>query len=327
MKNIYKYLKYIMVIIILIVALISIITYRYELNDKMSLLKETNYFKVEEGAVIKNKEKITVSKIDTTNLQKPLDKMYKAENEEADLFSLSYGNEDLKVGDALKQIDDSFASDALYMIFRKSYPTVTLEEMGVSSPEEAYQVKQLAIWEVAWRTGEAKYGSELSYVDSVRNDLNLKDDTIFKKAKDFVDYIEDFDAEENETVNVIPTLVIKNGNVNSTYKEGGYIIGPYSYQIEAGELIECNISVIDDEGKPIEAKLVKRNGMEQLGVNPGEDFYIKTNEDEKNINIKIEVDVKRMTPTIYEAENGDDYIINTYIPDHIEDTLEIEWVD
>ena len=45
MKNIYKYLKYIMVIIILIVALISIITYRYELNDKMSLLKETNYFK------------------------------------------------------------------------------------------------------------------------------------------------------------------------------------------------------------------------------------------------------------------------------------------
>ena len=120
---------------------------------------------------------------------------------------------------------------------------------------------------------------------------------------------------------------IKNGNVNSTYKEGGYIIGPYSYQIEAGELIECNISVIDDEGKPIEAKLVKRNGMEQLGVNPGEDFYIKTNEDEKNINIKIEVDVKRMTPTIYEAENGDDYIINTYIPDHIEDTLEIEWVD
>ena len=67
--------------------------------------------------------------------------------------------------------------------------------------------------------------------------------------------------------------------------------------------------------------------MEQLGVNPGEDFYIKTNEDEKNINIKIEVDVKRMTPTIYEAENGDDYIINTYIPDHIEDTLEIEWVD
>ena len=324
MKNIYKYL---IVIIILIVILVSIITYRYELIDKMSLLRETNYFSIEDGFVIENLNEIKVSKINESNLQSPLNKMYKAEDEQADLFSLSYGNADLEVGDTLTQIDKPIASDALYMIFRKSYPTVSLEEMGVESVEQAYQVKQLAIWEVAWRTGESKYGSELSFVDSVRNDMNLQNDTIFKKAKDFISYIENFNANEDENITILPTLVIDNDNVRSVYNDGGYIIGPYYYQVESGDVIDCTVTLTDMNENFINAKTVERNGMEKTSFNPGEPFYIKTFEEEKNMQIKIKVSAKHMMPTIYEAENGDDYIVNTYIVDNFDTTLQVEWGD
>lgn len=323
MKNIYKYL---IVIIILIVILVSITIYRYEQIDKMSLLKETNYIKVENGVVIENLDEIKISKIDETNLQYPLDKIYKVEGEQADLFSLSYGNDNLEIGETLTKIEDPFASDALYMIFRKSYPTVSLEEMGVENVEQAYQVKQLAIWEIAWRTGEAKYGSELSLVDSIKNDMNLQNDTIFKKAKDFISYIEDFDASE-EGINLVPTLIVDNSKVRSVYDDGGYILGPYSYQVESGDVIDCTVTLTDIDGNSINAKTVERNGMEKTNFNPGETFYIKTFEEEKDLNIKIEVSAKRMVPTIYEADNGDDYIVNTYIINDMDVNLKAEWVD
>ena len=251
--------------------------------------------------------------------------MYMAEDKKVDLFSLSYGNQGLKIGDILKKIANPFASDQLYLIFRKSYPIVSLEEMGVENEQEAYIVKQLAIWEIAYRTGKAKYGSELSYIDSVRNDINLKNETIFKKAKDFVAYVENFNNNKNEDIELVPTLIINNSEVKSIYKDGGYILGPYSYQVESAGIMNSNITVTDMNGNNVNAKIISGSGIEKTSFNPGEEIYIKTYEDMVDLKIKFEVSAKRMSPAIYETDDGDDYIVNTYIVNNLEKTLEIEW--
>ena len=321
MRNIYRYL---IIIIVLITILILVTTYIYEINDKIMLLKETNYIKVKDISIIENLDEIKVSGINRTDLKYPLDKMYKVEDKKVDLFSLSYGNQELKDGDILKKIAKPFASDQLYLIFRKSYPIVSLEEMGVENEQEAYMVKQLAIWEIAYRTGKAKYGSELSFINSVRNDINLKNETIFKKAKDFVSYIENFDN-ENEDIELVPTLIINNSNVKSIYKDGGYIIGPYSYQVESAGIMNSNIAVTDINGNNVNAKIISGSGIEKTSFDPGEEIYIKTYENMVNLKIKFEVSAKRIAPTIYEADNGDDYIVNTYIVNDFDKILEVEW--
>ena len=44
-----------------------------------------------------------------------------------------------------------------------------------------------------------------------------------------------------------------------------------------------------------------------------------------DLKIKIEVSAKRIVPTIYETNNGDDYIVNTYIVNDIDTILNAEW--
>ena len=321
MKNIYRYL---IIIIVLITILILLTTYIHEINDRIMLLKETNYIEVKDTAIIENLDEIKLSGINKTNLKYPLDKMFMVEDKKVDLFSLAYGNQVLKIGDTLKKIATPFASDQLYLIFRKSYPIVSLEEMGVQNEQEAYIVKQLAIWEIAYRTRQVK-GSELSYIDSVRNDINLKNETIFKKAKDFVAYVENFNNNKNEDIELAPTLIIDNSQVRSIYKDGGYIIGPYSYQVESAGIINSNVTVTDTNGNNVNAKIISGSGIEKTSFNPGEEIYIKTYEDMVDLKIKFEVSAKRMSPTIYETDNGEHYIVNTYIVNNFDKTLEIEW--
>ena len=152
MKNIYRYL---IVILILIVVLVSIVTYRYEIIDRMSLLRENNYLTIEEGTLIDDKDEIRVTQRIEFKRKEPFNVRYKAEDEEEDLFSLSYGNDKLNAGDILKKADVPYVYDQLNLIFKKTYPMISLDEMGVESEEDAYWVKQLVIWEVAWRTGES----------------------------------------------------------------------------------------------------------------------------------------------------------------------------
>ena len=321
MKNIYRY---IIIIIVLIMTLIILTTYIYEMNDRIMLLKETNYIKVNDTSIIENLDEIKISEIKETGLKSPLNKMYKVEDKKVDIFSLSYGNQELKIGDTLKKIADPFVSDVLYMLFRKSYPIVSLEEMGVENEQEAYLVKQLAIWEIAFRTGEAKYGSELSFINSVRNDMNLKNENIFRKAKDFVSYLENFNNKD-EDIELVPTLIINNSNVKSIYKDGGYILGPYSYQVESAGIMNSNITVTDINGNNVNAKIISKSGIEKTSFDPGEEIYIKTYENMVDLKIKIEVSAKRIVPTIYETNNGDDYIVNTYIVNDIDTILNAEW--
>ena len=85
---------------------IILTTYIHEINDRIMLLKETNYIKVNDTSIIENLDEIKISEINEIGLKSPLNKMYKVEDKKVDIFSLSYGNQELKIGDKLKKIAD-----------------------------------------------------------------------------------------------------------------------------------------------------------------------------------------------------------------------------
>ena len=326
MKNIYKYLIFIMV---LVIVLVSIITSKYEMRDKISLLVENNKFTVEDGKVIESKDELEVSAVEKTSLKNPLNKLYKVGEEKAELYSLSYVDENLKVGDKL--IAGVYASDQLYFIFRKSYPTISLEEMGVDSVEEAYLVKQLAIWEIGLRTGEALYGSELSKIDSIKNDMKLKDDTVFKKAKDLVNYIEEFcynnSKNPEEDVNIVPTLTVNTSEMKSDYMyyNDGYVVGPYKYDVNWKKKIKSSVIATDENGNDIGAKIIESNGMPKTTFSDNDEFYVKCPNTTDDVKVTVEVEVKRLVPRIYEF-GGTDYIANTYVINNMKQDLHINWL-
>ena len=324
MKNIYRYL---IIIILLIAVLLSVVTYRYEMVDRMTLLRENNYLVSIDDTFIDNKDEIVVSAVNKTKLASPLNIMYKAENTDVDLFSLSYGNSELKVGDKLKRCENPYASDQLNMVFKKTYPSVSLEEMGVKTVEEAYMVKQLALWEMAYRTGESKYGSELSYVDSVRNDLKLKDEAIFRKAEELIRYVEEFNYKDNEEIDLAPTLTVKTLDVKNVFFEnGGYIAGPYKYTVTAGKLVNCEITALDKNGNDIGAQILESNGKIKTEFANNDEFYVKCPNNKDDLIVTVKTDVKRLNAVFYESENGDDYVINAGIDNHMERPVTIHWI-
>lgn len=324
MKNIYRYL---IVILILIVVLVSIVTYRYEIIDRMSLLRENNYLTIEEGTLIDDKDEIKVTQRIEFKRKEPFNVRYKAEDEEEDLFSLSYGNDKLNAGDILKKADVPYVYDQLNLIFKKTYPMISLDEMGVESEEDAYWVKQLAIWEVAWRTGESKYGSELSYIDSIRNDVKLKDETIFRKAQELVRYVENFNYEEKQEVDGVPTLNLYTEDAaDPFYDNGGYIVGPYRYTVTAANLEYCEVTALDENGNDVGAQILESNGKIKYKFSAEDEFYVKCPDAETDLVITVKADVKRIHAVIFESESGDDYLINVGIDNHMEQDTKIHWI-
>ena len=92
--------------------------------------------------------------------------IYKVGNEYNDIYSMSFSPNTLKVGDKLTYKYN--ASDQLYILLRYSYPYKALQ----TTREEQFQALQLAIWNIAYRTGEANAseGYKLDKLIDLAND-------------------------------------------------------------------------------------------------------------------------------------------------------------
>ena len=255
--------------------------------------------------------------------------MYKVKNGHGNLYTLSYrtiGNK-LEVGSKIKFKE--YASDQLYYILRKSYPNVTLKEMGVNTEQEAYQAIQLALWEIAERTGEAAHRSELSYIRSIRKDMGIKNinSKVFEKAESLVRTSENLthiEKDEKYEQNLVPTLIFNTESVKSdaeTYEEYG-VMGPYYYRVTVGNLKNVIIDTTDISGNILtNVEIIDANGIKIKNFIDTNEFYVKFPKnifDEiEEITITVKTDVIRIVPAIYEDDYSD-YILNTYIKNHME---------
>ena len=323
--------KYLMALTSLVVIVIYIITAKYEIEDQVNTKLADNLFKQDGSQLVETKDKLEVSQIVNTNVKYPLDRMYKVGDEKANVFSVSYSYEEtgLEVGSTLKSKsdDDKYGSDQLYFLFRETYPNISLEEMGLETPEEAYMAVQLAVWEIAGRTGEAKYYTELSKIDSIKEEVGNKNTSlkVFKKAKELVTFVENYSRDGNEDITLVPTLIMHNADIRKDiikiYNE--LLVGPYSYSLSSGILKDVNIDITDGEGNNVSGKVTDANGFEIKDIQPNTNFYIRFPSTYKEIKFNTKVDVRRLTPAFYEND-GFDYIVNSYTDIDIQKELSIK---
>lgn len=310
--------KKLIIITFIIMSIFYLIACIFQNNAAVVSKIEDNIYRGDGKELASIKDELIVTDISETNTIYPLDKMYKMGEEKAFLFSLSYVKNNLQVGDTLKIMDDPYASDSLYLIFRESYPNISLEEMELESEMEAYQAMQLAIWEVGMRTGEAYYYDELSFIESIREDMGAKNinPRVFQKAKELVRFAENF-QETNGEVEVLITLVLDNSNIGLVRFDNDYAVGPYSYKLQAGIFDSANVSLYDKDGNLLESQIVDENGNEIVNPKEEETFFIKIPKNYYEFTMKLEVKAKRLAPRFY-TDKYTDYVVNGYEPEELE---------
>ena len=332
--------KIIIVAILCVLAIGSIILL---VNNKKSNKNEKtinaenniNILKTQGKNITEERDKLEVKNIiniSSKNAFSELDKIYKV-NDNANLYSVSKTKNNLKIGDILNKTNKGYASDQVYLVLRMSYPIISLEEMGLDSEEEAYQVTQLALWEVSSRTGESK--DKETRIESIKEELeknNIKvNEKVFNKAKELVKYIEKFNVDNpKDGLELVPTLMVDNSLVDlikqEDNKDNKYLIGPYKFYVKNGYFIQSNITTKDEKGNKVEVKYVDRNGkvLDKIGENT--EFYISFKElpEKATYKLNINTKVKRNVVVNYE-NNKNEYIANTYTVEEIPIELTINY--
>ena len=303
-------------LLILVILDFSILLYientinEINVNRDMKMLNES--FGYTEENLVEEKEELEVSDVITLESIFPLNNMYKVDNGKGNLYTLSYmtsGNK-IKSGSNIKFKD--YASDQLYLILRESYPNVSLEKMGVETVEEAYQATQLAIWEMALRTGDSLYGTELSKIQSIKNDMGYKNinSKVFDAAESLVRMSERFDPEgESKDVNMRPFLLLKTKNATNN----GDYIGPFYYDLSVGMITNAEIEFTDRDGNVLtDLEIVDSSGAKIKDLTNTNEFYIHYNgEKHEYVVYTVKVKYNRIYSSIYEDDYSD-YITNVY---------------
>ena len=321
--------KYLIILVILISILVYIVSARYDIESKTHFITDNNILQSNVDHIVERKEEYQISKIIDLNNIYPFDKMYKVQN--ANVYSLSYHydgpGEKLKVGSNLKLSD--YASDAITIILRESYPNITLEEMGVETPEEAYLAVQLAIWDVGYRTGTANFSSEFSKLESIKEAYkkNNISDKVFNKASELIDLAESYVAKsDNSDWTLSSTFFVKTHSVvfgDSTDGEY-YMVGPYNYGVESGILTSLNVVLQDENGQPFDGKIVDNYGIEIKDFLKTNEIHVKFKKRKAIINVIFKVEAITLTPSVYIDEYGRDYIVDAGRKGNIDSKTEIE---
>lgn len=293
-------------------------------NETISAENDINILKTkgENITLLTNELKVTnILNVSSSNAFEDLSKIYKV-NDNANLYSTSKVKNDLKVGSILNKSNKEATSDQVYLVLRRSYPIVSLEEMGLETEEEAYQATQLALWEVFARTGERKETGLDTRIDSIKEDLeknNIKiNDKVFNKAKELVQYVEEYSNNNSkDNLEIVPVLMVDNSFVKlirqPSEEENKFLVGPYKFYIKNGYFIDSDLKVSDENGNIVDAKYVDRRGNKLDKIGENTEFYLSFKELPEGVTytLNLNAKIKRIHFEFYE-NNDKEYIANTY---------------
>ena len=308
MKKIYK-------LLILIVIQITLLSYLYlskkSLEAYNANIKNTSEVSVKGEHLAEIKDNLEVTEVRDLETNKPLDKMYKIGEEKANLYRLYYNkNVELNTGESLRNIN------ILDVILRKSYPNVSLQEMGVDTAEEAYQAIQLAIWNIEGKTNRRFIGGELTTVDSIREEMGASNTKLFRTASNLVKEMEIYQKDEEllEKENLVDVnILVEDTNEYILIRDDEYIYGPYKYEVITGILENAEVTLLDKDENIIEtAKIVDSNGLEIEDINSVREFYVSFPTSYDYADVSLKANLKIVTPTIYATEENYVFVADTY---------------
>ena len=331
MRHIYKYL---MIIVVLVSVLIFMFASVKDVSSQsLTPSAQDNILESNGEFLTLREEQLQVVDIIPDNGKYPLNKMYRVGEGKANLFSLSYIENDLQKGSVIKlSKDNKKISDRVYFILKASYPNVSLKEMGLDTVEEAYQAEQLAIWEVAYLTKESKYGSELSRIESIKLDMgkrniNMK---VFNKAEQLRDLAMQYsnfasEYQENFNDNIELDIHCEQDKIFNLEVNGktNYAVGPIKYGSNAGTLVASQIIITNKFGNILNGKIINLDGVEMESIQPNTEFYVTfSNYPTEKLTMTISASCEVFEPGVYEYKDAD-FIANTFIDKEIYNSVTI----
>ena len=197
-----------------------------------------------------------------------------------------------------------YLSDQGMAILMNGYPKKTPKEMGCLNEDEAYIATQMALWEVANRTGESTKAPLIFRVDNVTSTNGNEEmyERTVNAAKKLVAYA------ENEPYNVVPTMVIDNSEadlVNFDFDSEHDYIGPYKVNIENIDKEDINYIKATLNEAPEDASISDENGNEKTILASGDKVYMKIKRKAANVSIKFSSSVERNVGKIYAGQKQD----------------------
>ncbi len=309
-----KYSKYLMLITLEIIILTIFVTLQIEEKNDSVFVKDLGdevnlYTGFEEDDIIINK----VSTFNTKFKFDPLNKHYYGNSQNMDIFSLSMGHSNLKVGDVLKYKGP--LSDQIYLIFRNSYPLVSLEEMNVINEDEAYFAIQLALWEMASRTREAIYSSTTARINGIRSYVGETriNERVYNSASKLVEYVDNWNKNRNyqEVTNVL-TLTTKNYSADLQSADLKYLVGPVTYNVKNGIVKDAKITAKGENGDvKIDIYNDKGEKVTNLANLHKKNFYIAFSKETKHFDYTLDVSYYDLKANAY-LSNNEDYAARIY---------------
>ena len=195
-------------------------------------------------------------------------------------------------------------SDQGMAILINGYPNKTPDEMGCLNEDEAYMATQMALWEVANRTGESTKAQLVFRVDNVTSINGNKEicERTVNVAKKLIEYA------ENEPYTVVPTMVIDNADADLrefNFDSEHDFVGPYKVEIENVNGEDINYIKATLSEAPESASIVDESGNEKTILARGDKVYIKVKKETANVRIKFTSSVERKAGKMYAGQKQD----------------------
>ncbi len=186
------------------------------------------------------------------------------------IFSLK-----LKKGITLK-ISDTKVSDQLFTVILAGFPNKKPEEMGLKSEADAYLATQMAIQEIAYRTGEI-YSTERAYVSSFRKEEKYKDVNrdVFDVAQDIVELAEKNPYTKEQAI-TIDVEDLKFEKIDDEYT----LIGPIELGVTDFNKTKMELNLTDSDDKEVNRTAIILDKYGNTVFEPSNNLktvYVKTN--------------------------------------------------
>ncbi len=290
--------------IIIFLVLLSLIGLLYYVE------KEDNNLKTKINAIRKEEESypVALKQIKVTEEKKRKeyhpywDTIYKAGDEYADIYSLSYQKSTLKKGSILKYKKD--ASKELLALLKSSYPYVSLDK----TKDDQFDSLQLAIWNLAYRTNESKTKKSLEDMVEELGEEKIKDN-VLERAKNYITLAEKLDT---DTMKIKPTLEFTSNDLKWNLKDQKRIVGPFVYDSTCMEKEIIDVIVESENGNRLFFTVVDEDGKKIEDLTKTSTFYISLDQDYLDFRVQLKIDYYYLRAAIYEDEKKEEYLLRTY---------------
>ncbi len=209
--------------------------------------------------------------------------------------------------------ESSRGSTYINYILYNSYPNVSLEEMGVTSEEEAYFATKYALAYMTLLSGENNRLDEAGDLYSMHEAYKKHgfDTNVFKVAERLISYSRMLKYDD---VSLSSKIILDNSRINISLNNGRAAFGPFKITTNNCILDKTDLQITDRNSNKVDYTLLDRNGRVIGSIVPNNDFYIAFDKNINYVNANFSFNYYLVRSYIYKMKADDGLYLDFVVP-------------